>query len=53
VQTGDYIVYEYEIKKGMSIAIHEWNDRWKFYTLTVGRSWENKLTEGPKWLILW
>jgi hypothetical protein len=27
VQTGDYIVYEYEIKKGMSIAIHEWNDR--------------------------
>jgi hypothetical protein len=47
VQTGDYIVASTEIK-GYGIAIHPDGMTAENFTLAVGRSWENKLTEGPK-----
>ncbi|MDI5899658.1 hypothetical protein, partial [Flavobacterium yafengii] len=47
VKTGDYIVASSEIK-GYGIAIHPDEMTAENFTLTVGRSWENRLAEGPK-----
>jgi hypothetical protein len=47
VQTGDYIVASSEIK-GYGVAIHPENMTAIDFTVAVGRSWENRLTEGPK-----
>ena len=47
VQTGDYIVASSEIK-GYGVAIHPENMTAIDFTLAVGRSWENRVAEGPK-----
>ncbi|MDI5899009.1 hypothetical protein, partial [Flavobacterium yafengii] len=47
VQTGDYIVASSEIK-GYGVAIHPENMTAVDFTLAVGRSWENRVAEGPK-----
>ena len=47
VTTGDYIVANSKIK-GYGIAIHPNDMTPDDFVLTVGRSWENNLKQGPK-----